>query len=128
MGNRSILDNAKAACFICVTDRARSRAFYEETLGFTVKHEDGFATVFDLNGTTLRVSPAKDFKPQPFTVLGWEVQDIKETVKALTVGGIEFIRFPGLPQDEFGIWSPATGIFVAWFKDPDGNVLSVAQH
>ena len=128
MNNQSILGNSKAACFVCVTDRARAKAFYGETLGFTLKHEDGFATVFDSNGTTLRVSPAKDFRPQPFTVLGWEVQEIKVAVKALTVAGIEFVRFPGLSQDELGIWSPAPGIFVAWFKDPDGNLLSVAQH
>jgi catechol 2,3-dioxygenase-like lactoylglutathione lyase family enzyme len=84
--------------------------------------------VFDSNGTTLRVSPIKELRPQPFTVLGWEVPDIKATVKALVAAGIEFVRVPGLTQDESGIWSPAAGIFVAWFKDPDGNMLSVAQH
>jgi catechol 2,3-dioxygenase-like lactoylglutathione lyase family enzyme len=128
MTNQSILGGAKAGCFICVTDRARAKAFYGETLGLRLIHEDNFATVFDSNGTTLRVSSAKDFKPQPFTVLGWEVPEIKSTVKALTAVGIEFMRVPGLPQDELGIWSPAPGIFVAWFKDPDGNTLSVAQH
>ena len=128
MHRQPILAGAKTACFVCVTDRARAKAFYGETLGFTLKHEDGFATVFDCNGTTLRVSPAKDFRPQPFTVLGWEVQDIKVTVKALAATGIEFVRVPGLSQDELGIWSPVPGIFVAWFKDPEGNVLSVAQH
>ncbi len=84
--------------------------------------------VFDSNGTTLRVSPAKELHVQPFTVLGWEVADIQATVKALTAAGIEFLRPPGLPQDEFGIWSPAPGVFVAWFKDPDGNTLSLGQH
>jgi catechol 2,3-dioxygenase-like lactoylglutathione lyase family enzyme len=122
------LAHAKAACFVCVTDRARAKAFYGETLGLTLKHEDNFATVFDSNGTTLRVSPAKDFRPQPFTVMGWEVPEIKATVAALTAAGIEFVRVPGLEQDDAGIWSPAPGIFVAWFKDPDGNMLSVAQH
>ena len=128
MNNQPILAAAKAGCFVSVTDRARAKAFYGETLGLTLKHEDGFATVFDSNGTTLRVSPARDFRPQPFTVLGWEVPDIKATVKALTGAGIEFVRVPGLPQDELGIWSPSPGIFVAWFRDPDGNMLSVAQH
>jgi len=128
MNNQPILAAAKAGCFVSVTDRARAKAFYGETLGLTLKHEDGFATVFDSNGTTLRVSPARDFRPQPFTVLGWEVPDIKATVKALTGAGIEFVRVQGLPQDELGIWSPSAGIFVAWFKDPDGNMLSVAQH
>ena len=128
MNNQRILGAAKAACFVSVADRARAKAFYGEKLGLTLKHEDGFATVFDSNGTTLRVSPAKDFRPQPFTVLGWEVPDIKVTVKALTAAGIEFVRVQGLAQDELGIWSPAPAIFVAWFKDPDGNMLSVAQH
>ncbi len=128
MNNQSILAAAKAGCFVSVTDRARAKEFYGETLGLAWKHEDGFATVFDSNGTTLRVSPARDFRPQPFTVLGWEVPDIKATVEALTGAGIEFVRVQGLPQDELGIWSPSPGIFVAWFKDPDGNMLSVAQH
>lgn len=128
MNDQSILANAKAACLVCVTDRARAKKFYGETLGLPLKHEDDFAAVFDSNGTTLRVSLARDFKPQPFTVLGWEVTDIKGTVKALSAAGIEFVRVPGLPQDDTGIWSPAPGIFVAWFKDPDGNMLSVAQH
>ena len=128
MDNQLPLTRAKAACFVCVTNRARAKAFYGETLGLTLKHEDNFATVFDCNGTTLRVSPAQDFTPQPFTVMGWEVADIKATVAALSAVGIEFVRVPGLPQDESGIWSPAPAIFVAWFKDPDGNMLSVAQH
>ena len=128
MSKQPILAKAKAGCFVSVTDRARAKMFYGETLGLALKHEDGFATVFDSNGTTLRVSPAKDFKPQPFTVLGWEVPDIKVTVKGLTAAGIEFVRVPGLSQDELGVWCPSPGVFVAWFKDPDGNMLSVAQH
>jgi catechol 2,3-dioxygenase-like lactoylglutathione lyase family enzyme len=128
MNHQPILAGAKAGCFVCVTDRERAKAFYGKTLGLTLKHEDNFAVVYDSNGTTLRVSPVKELRPQPFTVLGWEVQDIKATVKALGAAGIEFVRVPGLPQDESGIWTPAAGIFVAWFKDPDGNLLSVAQH
>jgi catechol 2,3-dioxygenase-like lactoylglutathione lyase family enzyme len=128
MQNQPILSAAKAGCFVCVTDRARAKAFYGQTLGLKLKYEDDFAIVFDSNGTTLRVSPVKDLRPQPFTVLGWEVPDIKMAVKALAGAGIEFVRVQGLPQDELGIWSPAAGIFVAWFKDPDGNMLSVAQH
>src|SRR6266700_5542196 len=109
MNNQLILAAAKAGCFVSVTDRARAKKFYGETLGLPLKHEDNFATVFDSNGTTLRVSPARDFRPQPFTVLGWEVPDIKVAVKALTAAGIEFVRVQGLPQDELGIWSPSAG-------------------
>lgn len=128
MTNHPPLSHAKAACFVSVTDRARAKTFYGKTLGLTLKHEDDFAAVFDSNGTTLRVSPARDFRPQPFTVMGWEVSEIKATVAALAAAGIEFVRVPGLLQDDAGIWSPAPGIFIAWFKDPDGNMLSVAQH
>jgi catechol 2,3-dioxygenase-like lactoylglutathione lyase family enzyme len=122
------LANAKTGAFLVVTDRARAKEFYGNTLGFALRHEDQYALVFDSNGTTLRISPVKDFTPQPFTVLGWEVADIKAAVAALSALAIEFVRVPGLQQDEQGIWSPAPGIFVAWFKDPDGNMLSVAQH
>ncbi len=128
MATQSILADAKAGCFVCVTDRARAKAFYGETLGLTLIYEDNFATVFDSNGTTLRVSAARDFHPQPFTVLGWEVPDIKTSVKALKAAVIEFVRVPVLPQAASGIWSPAPGVFVAWFKDPEGNMLSIAQH
>lgn len=128
MKNTSILGKAKAGCFVCVTDRKRAKEFYGGTLGLSLSYEDEFAIVFDSNGTSLRVSPVKDLRPQPFTVLGWQVPEIKETVRALKGAGIEFVRVPGLPQDDLGVWSPAEGIFVAWFKDPDGNMLSVAQH
>lgn len=123
-----MLTNAKTGAFVAVTDRAKAKAFYGGTLGLELVHEDNFALVFDSFGTTLRVSPVKALTPQPFTVLGWEVPDIKRAATALAASGVEFVRVPGLPQDELGIWSPAPGIFVAWFKDPDGNMLSVAQH
>ena len=123
-----MLHDAKTGAFIAVTDRARAKAFYGGTLGLKLVHEDDFALVFDSFGTTLRVSPVRELKPQPFTVLGWEVPDIRQAVQALAGSGIEFVRVPGLPQDQLGIWSPAAGIFIAWFKDPDGNMLSIAQH
>jgi catechol 2,3-dioxygenase-like lactoylglutathione lyase family enzyme len=122
-----MLSKAKIGAFVCTSNRARSRAFYEGTLGLAVVHEDEYATVHDANGTALRISPVRDLKPQPFTVLGWEVSDIKIMVKALAAAGIGFERFEGMGQDEFGIWSPAPGIYVAWFKDPDGNLLSLSQ-
>jgi len=123
-----MLKDAKTGAFIAVTDRVKAKAFYGETLGLRLLHEDNFALVFDSFGTTLRVTPVKDLKPQPFTVMGWEVRDIKASVRALTETGITFMRVPGLQQDELGIWSPAPGVFVAWFKDPDGNTLSLGQH
>jgi catechol 2,3-dioxygenase-like lactoylglutathione lyase family enzyme len=120
--------SAKAGCFIITRDRAQAKAFYGGVLGFPQTHEDDFAVVYDMNGTTLRVSTLKDHKPQMSTVLGWEVQDIVACVKALTAKGITFNRYPGFEHDELGIWTaPGSTAKVAWFNDPDGNNLSLAQ-
>lgn len=119
---------AKAATFIITRDRDVAKKFYGETLGFRQIGEDPFAVVFDLNGTKLRISTLKDFKPQMHTVLGWEVSDIVAAVKALTAKGIAFSRYPGFEHDELGIWTaPGSTNRVAWFLDPDGNNLSLAQ-
>lgn len=120
--------SANVVAFICTFNRERSKAFYGGTLGFTLTHEDDFAAVFDLNGTMLRVSEAPDFKPAEHTVLGWVVSDIVATVKALRSKGVKFNFYEGLGQDELDIWTvPAGTTRVAWFDDPDGNVLSVTQ-
>ena len=123
-----MLANARVATFLATTDRERAKRFYGETLGLKPITEDSFALIFDAHGASLRISTVKDFTPQPFTVLGWEVTDIKDAVKTLAAKGVQFLRVPGLEQDDLGIWSPVPGVFVAWFKDPDGNTLSVAQH
>jgi len=123
-----MLANARIATFLAATDRERAKQFYGGTLGLKLVTEDSFALIFDAHGASLRISAVKDFTPQQFTVLGWDVPDIKVAVKTLTAKGISFMRVPGLEQDDLGIWSPVPGVFVAWFKDPDGNTLSVAQH
>jgi catechol 2,3-dioxygenase-like lactoylglutathione lyase family enzyme len=82
----------------------------------------------DANGTTVRLSKGAKFTPAAFTVLGWDVSDIKKMVAGLRSKGARFEHFPGLEQDELGIWAAPGGTKVAWFKDPDGNILSVAQH
>jgi catechol 2,3-dioxygenase-like lactoylglutathione lyase family enzyme len=119
---------AKAATFIITRDRAVAKKFYAETLGFKQVSEDDFAVVFDLNGTKLRIATLKDHKPQMHTVLGWEVADIVAAVKTLTAKGVKFNIYEGFNQDELGIWSPPGSTSkVAWFLDPDGNNLSLAQ-
>jgi catechol 2,3-dioxygenase-like lactoylglutathione lyase family enzyme len=119
---------AKAATFIITRDRAAAKKFYGETLGFKQISEDDFAVVFDLNGTKLRISTVKDHKPQMHTVLGWEVPDIVAAVKTLTAKGVKFNIYEGFNQDELGIWSPPGSTSkIAWFLDPDGNNLSLAQ-
>jgi catechol 2,3-dioxygenase-like lactoylglutathione lyase family enzyme len=121
--------SASVGTFLATRDRARAKAFFETVLGFRIVSEDNFAVVFDLNGTMLRLSEVKTFNPQPFTVLGWSVPDVEAAVRALTTKGVTFNVYEGMGQDALGIWTPpGSTAKVAWFLDPDGNVLSLSQH
>jgi catechol 2,3-dioxygenase-like lactoylglutathione lyase family enzyme len=123
-----ILETAKPAIIICTRDRARATAFYRDTLGLTLAHEDNFAAVFNIGGVTLRVSIVADFTPHEHTILGFNVPDVPGTVKALREKGVAFNLYPRFRQDELGILTvPGGTVRVAWFKDPDGNVLSVTN-
>jgi catechol 2,3-dioxygenase-like lactoylglutathione lyase family enzyme len=123
-----ILGSAKPAIIICTRDRARATAFYRDTLGLTVAHEDSFAAVFNIGGVTLWVSRVADFTPHEHTILGFQVPDVASTVKALREKGVTFNSYQHVSQDEVGIWTaPGGAVHVAWFKDPDGNVLSVTN-
>jgi hypothetical protein len=98
-------------------------------LGIRFVHNDGFAMVLDANGTMIRVSKVQpDYKPAGFTILGWESSAIEADVAALTEKGVAFERYGFFEQDALGIWTAPSGDKVAWFKDPDGNILSVSQH
>jgi catechol 2,3-dioxygenase-like lactoylglutathione lyase family enzyme len=118
----------KLVAFVATKQPQKAKLFYGEKLGLRFISDDGFALVFDIDGTQLRIAKVKDFKPAAYTVLGWEVQAIEKSVSQLTAKGVEFERFPGMPQDELGIWNAPGGAKVAWFKDPDGNILSLSQH
>jgi catechol 2,3-dioxygenase-like lactoylglutathione lyase family enzyme len=118
----------KIIAFVPTTDAERALAFYQDTLGFHLVKDDHFALVFDANGTRLRVVRLKEFKPAHFTILGWEVTDIEAGTAELEQRGVRFERYPGLEQDAHGIWTAPGGDRVAWFKDPDGNILSLSQH
>ncbi len=123
-----MLGSNKIVAFVPTRDSVKARAFYEGTLGLKFVYEDGFALVLDANGIKVRVAKTPEFKPAQFTILGWEVSDIEHKVSDLVKQGVRFEKF-GLPgQDESGIWSAPSGAKVAWFKDPDGNVLSISQH
>jgi catechol 2,3-dioxygenase-like lactoylglutathione lyase family enzyme len=124
----AVLENLATIGFIPASDLSRSRVFYAGTLGLTFVSEDGFALVFRAGDRMLRVVAAGEFTPQPFTVFGWEAPDIDATVDDLTARGVEFLRYPHIDQDERGIWIAPGGIRVAWFNDPDGNVLSLSAH
>jgi catechol 2,3-dioxygenase-like lactoylglutathione lyase family enzyme len=125
-----MLSTAKLTAFVGVHDPDRAKQFYRDTLGLTLVTEElPFAFVFDAGGTMLRVTFVQTVVPAPYTVLGWQVKDVAETVKTLQERGVHFERFPGLnDQQELGIWTAPKGVQIAWFKDPDGNLLSVAQH
>ena len=118
----------KMVGFVITTTPEKAKAFYSGTLGFRFLKDDGFALVFDANGTMLRAAKLKEFTPAQYTVLGWEVDDIAAAVAALKAKGVTFERYPGLPQDEDAICTFGKEARVAWFKDPDGNVLSLSQH
>jgi len=119
--------NSKIISFVATRNPANARKFYEETLGLAFISEDTFAIVFDAKGTMLRVQKVPELRPAHHTVLGWEVHDIRVEIEALTKNGVRFERFDGLPQDELGIWTSPAGGKIAWFKDPDGNTLSLTQ-
>jgi catechol 2,3-dioxygenase-like lactoylglutathione lyase family enzyme len=121
-----ILQHAQPAIIICSRDRVRATAFYRDVLGLTLESEDKFAAVFRTGGVTLRLSLVADFVPHGHTILGFRVADVRATVQALRQKGAAFQRFPHLTQDESAIWTAPPGTpTVAWFKDPDGNLLSV---
>ncbi len=123
-----ILETARPTIVICTRDRARSTAFYRDVLGLTLAHEDNFAAVFNTGGITLRVSVVPDFTAHEHTILGFQVADVESTVRVLRDKGVTFNIYPKFKQDELGILNvPGGSIRVAWFKDPDGNVLSVSN-
>jgi len=114
--------------FIPTRDAERARAFYERSLGMRFVSDDQFALVMEGNGTTVRIVRVGDFSPQQFTVMGWEVKGIGEVVERLVAAGVEMQRYGLTGQGEDGVWAAPGGAKVAWFKDPDGNVLSVSEH
>ena len=125
---RTTLHLQRPITFLATTDRSRARSFTTDVIGLQVVSEDPFTLVLDNVGVALRVSEVAGFQAVAHTVLGWEVADIAATVAALTGRGAAFARYPFLEQDDAGIWSAPGGAKVAWFRDPDGNVLSLTQH
>jgi predicted enzyme related to lactoylglutathione lyase len=121
------LDTARLVGFIPTTDLVRARSFYADTLGLRVVDESEFACAFDANGTMLRVTPVRKVARARYTVLGWAVDDIDTTVRELNDAGVALVRYRGMDVDHLGIWTAPGGSRVAWFQDPDGNLLSLTQ-
>jgi catechol 2,3-dioxygenase-like lactoylglutathione lyase family enzyme len=121
-----VLSTAAPVAFIPSTDLERSRRFFAETLDQRVVEVTGFAVVLDVGGTTVRVvDVGGELRPQPFTVFGWRVEDLDAEIATLTARGVEFLRYDGMTQDDRGAWTSPSGTRIAWFKDPDGNTLSL---
>ena len=122
-----MLETSAVIAFAASADLGQAQVFYEQALGLRVIDQNDFACVFDANGTMLRVTAVAEVARPGYTVLGWRVSDIAATVRALTARGVAFLRYDGMDQDEDGVWMTPAGDQVAWFADPDGNVLSLTQ-
>ena len=123
-----MLGSTNIVAFVPTKDSEKARAFYEGVLGLRFVKDDGFAMVLDANGIMIRVAKVPQFTPAQFTILGWQVKDIEQVVQGLQKNGVRCEIFGFFKQDELGIWTAPTGDKVAWFKDPDGNILSVSEH
>jgi catechol 2,3-dioxygenase-like lactoylglutathione lyase family enzyme len=124
------LTTVAPVAFIPTANAAAARQFYEHTLGLTFVSADDFATVFLVGPSKimLRVTNTGEFAPYPFTIFGWGVADIHAMVAELAAKGVEFQRYSFLQQEPDGVWNAPGGAQVAWFKDPDGNTLSLSHH
>jgi catechol 2,3-dioxygenase-like lactoylglutathione lyase family enzyme len=122
-----MLTTARLTAFIATAQPEHAKKFYETTLGLRLVSDDQFAMAFDCQGTQLRIQKVEKVDPQPFTTLGWQVSDIRDTVAKLMKRAVSFERYPFLTQDDLGIWQAPSGAKVAWFKDPDGNLLSLTE-
>lgn len=123
-----MLDHETLVAFGATSDATRAARFFADTLGLGIRSDDAFALVLEANGVELRLQKVESFLPQQFTVLGWQVADIDARVAELTTRGVRFERYAWLEQDARGVWLAPSGARIAWFKDPDGNVLSLAQY
>ncbi len=122
-----MLRHNDSVSFVATLDAVASRDFYEGSLGLKLVSDEYFALVFDLNGHMLRIAKVDELVPAKHTVLGWHVDDIADSVEKLVARGVVFEQFGGMQQDDLGIWLSPSGAKVAWFKDPDGNNLSLTQ-
>jgi catechol 2,3-dioxygenase-like lactoylglutathione lyase family enzyme len=122
-----MLGSSDVIAFAAATDLGRARAFYEQVLGLPLVGRNEIACVFDANGTMLRVTAVPAVPRAGYTVLGWRVADITLASRDLAARGVVFLRYDGMDQDGDGVWTTPGGDKVAWFADPDGNILSLTQ-
>jgi len=122
-----MLNKSNVVAFVATSRPESAKSFYEQTLGLRLVTDDAFAIVFDANGVMLRVQKVQEHTPPKYTVLGWDVADIQASLNELSRRGVTCERYPWFEQDELGIWISPSGAKIAWFKDADGNILSLTQ-
>lgn len=113
--------------FLATANADRSRKFYEELLGLEFVSDEPLALIFQVGQSMLRIQKVEKVIAAPYTALGWGVPDIRGTIRKLREAGVRFSRFEGMDQDSDGVWQSPAGALVAWFKDPDGHVLSLTE-
>jgi len=123
-----MLRDQKLKAYIPTVDPDRAKRFYVNLLGFNLLSEDYYGLELETNGSLLRISTVEHFNPHPFTVLGWGVDDLSSIITSLTRKGVAFERYNIIDQDKRGIWTSPDGTKVAWFRDPDGNLLSLSEY
>ena len=123
-----MLASGKLIGFVPTKDSKRAREFYEGKLGFQFVSDDQFALVMQAGESMIRIVKGAKFAPAQYTVMGWEVKDVEAMAKWLNGRGVTFEKYPFVEDKELGVWTTPNGDKVAWFKDPDGNVLSLSQH
>jgi catechol 2,3-dioxygenase-like lactoylglutathione lyase family enzyme len=121
-----MLANEKLVAFLATSKPAAARAFYEGVLGLAFVMDEEHLLVFDGASARLMLQKTDQVTPPHGTALGWNVGDLVGTIRALAARGVAFERYENMRQDDLGVWSPAPGHGVAWFKDPDGNLLSLS--
>lgn len=122
-----MLNKSNVVAFVATSRPESAKSFYEQTLGLRLVTDDAFAIVFDANGVMLRVQKVQEHTAPNYTVLGWDVADIQASVNELLGRGVTCEGYQWFEQDESGIWTSPSGAKIAWFKDPDGNILSLTQ-
>lgn len=126
-GEHIMISKSDLISFAATSNATKSRKFYEETLGLKFVSSDQFALVFEANGAMLRIQIVDQVNPHRYTALGWKVSDIKKEVLTLSKRGVQFARYEGMDQDENGIWTAPSKAKIAWFTDPDENILSLTE-
>lgn len=123
-----MLSKPTITAFLPTVKPEQSKQFYRNTLGLKLVSEDDYALEFEGNGVLLRITIVDKFNPHPFTVLGFKIEEIVSQVKSLNKKGVEFERYSSFKQDDLGIWTSPSKAKIAWFKDPDGNLLSLTEY